>query len=562
MSEQWNQYENSATGIALEYPPAWSYEEDLSIGGVIFAHESTISGQETNPFAPVVNILANRLPETSLDDYTQQQIIRLRQMAVGSPSDLKVDRSASLAGYPAHRAICTLHVDPTRAIRLYSVWTKVNDWIYLVHFTCDIFEFSRHQRVVLRILNSVKLVVPSPKTVLFSAFHDEQLCFSMKFPSSFEQIFPAIIKKKGSGNVSPASPRIPRSQPLVFVKDRFQGPNKEDFRRFISLVSHKRRHRPDASDEVVSQEIEAIVGHLKAMMVAKVELSWIDARSSRCRVLEYSSDAVLQGSWYRQVILVRQEPAPPLAPSETGETIEQPSSSDAILPESSLATADGTESITVPSRDEPSSSQPEIDYTIFILSMQSNSPKTDEYTSTLFSLTEQSLLPYPTDFLARWHQWEHLILGFGLFFDPSLYVCKDAGMPFAEALFVHKDDIVGSDVPDDSTTFSIVVRQVPTDATVNLTSIGEDIIENLGQLYTLEVLKTENSSLNGRDCRVIISRGINNTTGEQQQMYFAHKLVVNQESGVAVWFAFAAPPARWQQEWHNVESYISTLYWK
>jgi hypothetical protein len=45
-------------------------------------------------------------------------------------------------------------------------------------------------------------------------------------------------------------------------------------------------------------------------------------------------------------------------------------------------------------------------------------------------------------------------------------------------------------------------------------------------------------------------------------MYFAHKLVVNQDSGVAVWFAFAAPPARWQQEWRNVESYISTLYWK
>jgi hypothetical protein len=507
---------------------------------------------ETNPFAPVVNILANRLPESSLDDYTQQQILRLRQMAVGSPSDLKVDRSASLAGYPAHRAICTLHVDvrignvlcvnffvsqlhfdsqPTRAIRLYSVWTKVNDWIYLVHFTCDIFEFSRHQRVVLRILNSVKLVVPSPKAVLFSAFYDEQLCFSMKFPSSFEQIFPATLKKKGSGSVSPISHRIPRAQPLVYVKDKFHGPNKEDFRRFISLVSHRRRHRAEASDEIIQLEIDTVVAHLATMMVSKVELSWIDTKYSRCRVLEYSSDAVVQGSWYRQVIFVRQETPPPSEPDEVSIAHIVPESSNSD-PSSSIE--DAAQSIDKGSDvrgveiAKPESTLPaEVDYTIFVLSMQSNSPKTDEYTSTLFAMTEQSLRPQVTDVLAQWHQWEHLILGFGLYFDPSFYVCKEAGMPFAEALFVHKDDIVGSDVPDDSTTcvicfliniaqfwhvvdtsargrFSIVVRQVQ--SVVNLTSIGEDIIDNLGQLYTLEVLKSENSSLNGRDCRVIISR--------------------------------------------------------
>lgn len=66
---------------------------------------------ETNPYAPVVNILANRMPEVTLDEYTQQQLSRIRPMGIGNPSDLKVDRSASLAGYPAHRAICTLQVD-------------------------------------------------------------------------------------------------------------------------------------------------------------------------------------------------------------------------------------------------------------------------------------------------------------------------------------------------------------------------------------------------------------------------------------------------------------------
>lgn len=57
-------------------------------------------------------------------------------------------------------------------------------------------------------------------------------------------------------------------------------------------------------------------------------------------------------------------------------------------------------------------------------------------------------------------------------------------------------------------------------------------------------------------------QGITNSPGEHVQMYFAHKLVVNEETGVAVWFAFAATESKWQQEWVNVDSYLATLYWK
>lgn len=338
------------------------------------------------------------------------------------------------------------HSQQAQSIRLYSVWTKVNDWIYLVHFTCDIFEFYRHQRVALRLLNSLKLVVPRAKTVLFTSYFDEQLRFAMKFPTAFEQVFPTALKKKSSGTVSPVNPRL---NPLVFARDRFIGPSQEDFRRFITVVVRRRRKRSGMDQNVISDEIDSLLALLPEMLVSQVELSWINVSTTRFRVLEFRSDSIVAGSWYRQVIAVREEPPTPPPPPGPISDIQN---AQAIL-SMSQEFPEGAPGPVV------SIEEQEVPYTIVVLTMQANCPRDDEFTNTLFSMTEQSMRLFAPaagvqDNFPKWYQWEHVLLGFGLYYDPEAYVCKDAGVPFAEALFVHRDDILGTTMADDSTTYA------------------------------------------------------------------------------------------------------------
>lgn len=306
-----------------------------------------------------------------------------------------------------------------------------------------------HQRVVLRMLNSVKLLTPRAKTALLHSYYDPQLLLRINYPASFEQIYPVAMKKKSSGSVSPTSPRMPRSKPLLHLRDRFQGPEKEDFMRFITLVAHKRRRKPGCAQEVVQEEIERCIEQLDQMMVRQVFLSWTNVDSRECRVMEFQSDSIFERSWYRQVFFVNEQALP----------VEE----DSIDRVEKISTNEQAQ--TMDNETKPTTTTPDTVYDLLILTLQSTGPQSDDTTTSLFQLTEESVKFYARSEetgagTRRWSRWEHLLLQFGLFFDPELYVCKDAGMPFAEALFVHRDDLVGSVVPDDSTTYVTSSKQL------------------------------------------------------------------------------------------------------
>jgi hypothetical protein len=487
-------------GISLEYPQDWAFEEDSGIGVVIFAEEEKLRNQAENPFAPAVNVIVHPVPPhlNDMKTFSQMQVARLAQMAP-SGAEPKVDSTAFLGGHPAGKSSVNIPVDSSKIVKFFTIWTLVDNMAYSCVFNCDLQDFSKYQKIVQRLLASIKIGKPKPKFFSLVPLENKEFNFVFKHPDGWEALRPHEADGKG---------------PLVSVTNKFKQ-DKKEYHRDVKVVTQKR-------EGTLDDHVDRLTNNLKRMLVSKMDVEKAKLGGADARLIYWTTDAIEQGTRYQQVLAAHP--------------------TDANAP-------------------------------LIVLTMSTNAPADDDITPQCFDAIARSLRFTTEDSnveaWAKWNTFHHLLYKFQFSFDGSHYILRDEGVQFTEAAFV----LAGDDPENPTATLSVIVRKFPDDQKMDLKEISSEILENLKQICgpSYALLKNEELTQDDRPGRISVAKGDGPMGGPPgggppdphftQEMYFVHKILLDQTKRVAVLFAFTSVAAAYKKEWPIANSYIRSMTW-
>ena len=137
-----------------------------------------------NPLTPVVNLVSQKLPGVDLDTFSEQQVMRMREM---TGPDIKIDKSAKFGENPAHRAISSLQIPGTDMVmRFFSLWSIVNGYGYSFFFHCPADKYQSFGSILTYMTKSFQTIKVIQTSYPLETFHDNGIIF--RYPSSWKAV--------------------------------------------------------------------------------------------------------------------------------------------------------------------------------------------------------------------------------------------------------------------------------------------------------------------------------------------------------------------------------------
>lgn len=100
----------------------------------------------------MVNVLVQKIPGITLEDFAEQQVMRMKEM---SGENIKVDKNATFGDIPAHKAVSVLNM-PGMSIKFFSLWAYQNGVGYSLFFHSAASEYNALGATLTQMIKSFK----------------------------------------------------------------------------------------------------------------------------------------------------------------------------------------------------------------------------------------------------------------------------------------------------------------------------------------------------------------------------------------------------------------------
>jgi len=131
--------------------------------------------------SPVINLITQKLPGITLNEFSEQQLQRMKEMTGG---DITVDKKAKLGDIPAHKAISMLPIPGGSAIKFFSLWAYSNNVGYSFFFHSTASEFNKFGPTLTHMLKSFKSVKTLSQSYPLASYNDNGFVF--RYPATWE----------------------------------------------------------------------------------------------------------------------------------------------------------------------------------------------------------------------------------------------------------------------------------------------------------------------------------------------------------------------------------------
>jgi len=259
---EWNTYSNPILGVSIDFPKAWTFEESPSMGIVMFAEEKTLKSQNTMPTAPVVNVLVQKIPGITLEDFSEQQVLRMKEM---TGENIKLEKSAFFGDIPAHKAVSVLNM-PGMSIKFFSLWAYQNDIGYSLFFHAATSEFTKLGPSLTHMIKSFQTTKMIALSYPLDSYNQHGIV--LRYPSSWE------ATKRADGD---------EKSPLISLS-HVDVDGKEKFTTTVRLLLTQKKGP-------LSTHVDLLKVQLEKMHVEKLDLLTTKVGSKEARVASWSSDA-------------------------------------------------------------------------------------------------------------------------------------------------------------------------------------------------------------------------------------------------------------------------------
>jgi hypothetical protein len=113
-----------------------------------------LRAKDIGPMSPVVNLITQKIPGIDLEVFSEQQLVRMKEMTGGN---ITVDKTAKLGSIPAHKAVSSLPI-PGGAIKFFSLWAYADGVGYSFFFHCPASEYSKYGTSISHMLKTFEKI--------------------------------------------------------------------------------------------------------------------------------------------------------------------------------------------------------------------------------------------------------------------------------------------------------------------------------------------------------------------------------------------------------------------
>lgn len=141
------------------------------------------------PLTPVINLITQKIPGISLNEFAEQQLSRMKEMTGG---EIAVDKKAKLGDIPAHKAVSQIQM-PGGGIKFFSLWAYADGVGYSFFFHCSTAEFATYGPILTHMLKSFAPVRVIAQSYVLDTYSDNGVVF--RYPANWK-----VASKSGTSS--------------------------------------------------------------------------------------------------------------------------------------------------------------------------------------------------------------------------------------------------------------------------------------------------------------------------------------------------------------------------
>lgn len=131
------------------------------------------------PLTPVINLITQKIPGISLNEFAEQQLARMKEMTGG---EIAVDKKAKLGDIPAHKAVSSINMGGM-SLKFFSLWAYADGMGYSFFFHCAGPDYAAFGSILTQMLKSFSPVRTIPQSYVLQTYSDKGMLF--RYPSSW-----------------------------------------------------------------------------------------------------------------------------------------------------------------------------------------------------------------------------------------------------------------------------------------------------------------------------------------------------------------------------------------
>lgn len=273
-TEEYKKYSNPVLGVSLEFPSQWNFEESPSVGIVVFADAAALKSQNLGPLSPVVNMITQKIPGIDLSIFSEQQLVRMKEMTGGN---ITVEKNAKLGSIPAHKAVSSLPIPGGQSIKFFSLWAYADGVGYSFFFHCPSSEYGKYGSIISHMLKSFEKIRILPLSYPLETYSDNGIV--LRYPAGWK-----------------ATPKTDMTAKGPFVTLSHEETEKGETLTTTVKLSYQPKQGP------LETHIELLKVQLEKMHVENVNIVSTKVGTKDARVMFYTSDAQEEGMRYMQLL--------------------------------------------------------------------------------------------------------------------------------------------------------------------------------------------------------------------------------------------------------------------
>lgn len=246
------------------------------MGVVVFADAKVLDSQDVGPMNPVVNLITQKIPDIDLNSFTEQQLVRMKEMTGGK---ITVDRNAKMGELAAHRAVSVLNL-PGASFKFFALWSYHNGVGYSFFFHSPAKDFDKFGTTLTHMIKTFEPLKLLPQSYPLETYCDNGFVF--RYPASWK------VQSKSDGA---------DKSPLVVLNHESTSDGEKQSITMRVLATTKKGS--------LSTHIDLLKVQLEKMHVEDVELVTTKVGSKDARVATWISEA--SGSPMRYIHMITTE---------------------------------------------------------------------------------------------------------------------------------------------------------------------------------------------------------------------------------------------------------------
>lgn len=128
----------------------------------------------------MINLITQKIPNITLNEFSDQQLARMREMTGG---EIHVDKKAKLGEIPAHKAVSSLNM-PGGGLKFFSLWAYADGLGFSFFFHCPQSEFASYGPMLTHMLKSFDTIKMLTQSYVLDVYSDKNVLF--RYPASWK----------------------------------------------------------------------------------------------------------------------------------------------------------------------------------------------------------------------------------------------------------------------------------------------------------------------------------------------------------------------------------------